>query len=931
MNTALLLTLVITNAALAILAATILKDKRQTRIKDGNNQEKITHQSQSQKLECPAPKNYCTENLMDFLSRYINSVEFAVSVFNSEGKRIFTNQKLINLFGITDENYIKDDSHLLWNSPANSTSLINKIRESDSGSVNLKIDFKNEDVRQWYQSINSDTKYFNVFFSKQKISPDTEPYIFITVIDMTPQEHLLQYQKNTQELFCKINALDLLKIWRYHIENSCMEYLNEAGLSAYSSLEDFYSFFVPQDIVMLKDAIQKHMEGKTENTIFVLRAVDENVEGGYSYWNTEVRSVFENGKVVSVEGLCNKITYRTILNNIKSQKTESNPDKSFITSFIYDVKKDELIISGRKEKIPFEEYLKKIKPEDLDVNKEIISSIKNGAIITTSESYNLCVNGEWTDRQFFITPKEISGGKVLVYKGVVSSNPKWDKLINSAQDTDRFLKTIMNSVPCMLTVKDPEDDFRYIMASNNFCEITEMNQNTLKRHNDFEIFGHNKISEECYIMDNKVLKDGESVSFDTEFSLNDVKYSLHITKTLFTDMQGRKYIISSAINDSELRSTIEQLKEAKNNAERSDKLKSAFLNNINHEIRTPLNAICGFSELMAKENKSEKMKSYYDIIRQNNNMLLELLDNILDTSKMAAGYVDLTYSSFDFAKLFRHIYETYQDRKNPNTEFLCSNPYPHCIINGDIDRLKQVMGNYVSNALKNTENGYVKMDYKYQEDGIYFSVEDTGSGISVEHRDKVFCRFEKIDPHIQGSGLGLAISKSIIESAGGYVGFKSEEGHGSKFWAWFPCEVKIFEKAPTDYESPQGEDVITTPINKKVLIAEDEDGNFSLLKTYLKDNYIIDRAYNGKEAVDKALTQDYAIILMDITMPEYDGLWATKMLREKGITIPIIAVTANAYQSDRENALKAGCTNFIAKPINIMKFKLIMGKYGFFV
>ena len=241
------------------------------------------------------------------------------------------------------------------------------------------------------------------------------------------------------------------------------------------------------------------------------------------------------------------------------------------------------------------------------------------------------------------------------------------------------------------------------------------------------------------------------------------------------------------INNTKWEKMIQQLKELKEKAELSDRLKSAFLANMSHEIRTPLNAIVGFSELMVTCDDPEEKKEYINIIQSNNELLLRLINDILDLSKIESGIIERRKENFNLAKVCNELFVTIQAKMtNPNVELRLDGPNSECWVLLDRNRLKQVWMNFLTNAVKCTKSGYIKMGYSIEREGIRIYVEDSGVGIPEELQERVFTRFEKLNEFSQGTGLGLTISRAIVEAAGGEVGFTSKLGVGSTFWAWLP-------------------------------------------------------------------------------------------------------------------------------------------------
>ena len=331
---------------------------------------------------------------------------------------------------------------------------------------------------------------------------------------------------------------------------------------------------------------------------------------------------------------------------------------------------------------------------------------------------------------------------------------------------------------------------------------------------------------------------------------------------------------------------IEELRQAKLLAEQSDKLKSAFLANMSHEIRTPLNAIVGFSDLLMNSEEQGDKEEYMQIINTNNELLLK--------------------------------------------------PYSVCRVRLDKNRVAQVVTNYVTNAIKYTPQGTIEMGYEVVDAGIRLYVRDTGIGIPEEKKRKVFHRFEKLDEFAQGTGLGLSICKAITESMGGSVGFESEYSRGSLFWAVLPCDPEVQMRRESNIAIGQnaGKDDLIRSGNqhsaldrKTVLVVEDISSNYLLISAMLSKHYNLLHAVNGEQAV--AMVKEYKIdlLLMDMKMPVMDGLTATAEIRKFDTNIPIVALTAHAFESDKVAALKSGCNDYLVKPVDKARLMSVLRKY----
>lgn len=373
---------------------------------------------------------------------------------------------------------------------------------------------------------------------------------------------------------------------------------------------------------------------------------------------------------------------------------------------------------------------------------------------------------------------------------------------------------------------------------------------------------------------------------------------------------------------------------AKNKAEEADKLKSTFLANMSHEIRTPLNAIVGFSELLTETDDAEEKFEYKQLIETNSEILLKLIGDILDLSKIEVGSIDINRQKLNLCQLCDELYRSFQQRiKNPKVTLKLINPYTKCVANFDKYRFMQIFTNFATNAIKYTPQGEIVMGYECMPGQVRIYVKDSGIGIPEEKKNRIFSRFEKLDTFAQGTGLGLSICKAIADATGGEVGFKSKGNIGSEFWYIGYTDVEYVEKsevADEDLNNKSTEHLSADSSVKikdlNILIAEDNDSNYLLIKKLLKDNQLT-RAITGVEAIEKIKAQTFDIVFMDMRMPVMNGLEATSLIREFNQITPIIALTANAFDSDRENALAAGCNHFMTKPVKKRELMDLLFRY----
>ena len=365
-------------------------------------------------------------------------------------------------------------------------------------------------------------------------------------------------------------------------------------------------------------------------------------------------------------------------------------------------------------------------------------------------------------------------------------------------------------------------------------------------------------------------------------------------------------------------------------AERSNQLKSAFLANMSHEIRTPLNAIVGFSHLMTIADNAEDEKLYSDIINQNSEILLQLINDILDLAKIEAGTLEYIRYPMDLGELCRNVYEMHKDRVQTGVVLILDNKDTSLIINEDQNRIMQVVTNLITNAIKFTFKGEIRFGFEVREEYIDFYVKDTGMGISEEKIKMIFERFVKLNTFVQGTGLGLAICRVIVEKLGGEITAESKLNEGSTFR--FTIPYKAGKKIPESGKAMKCPESGSTGPRKvlqrrTVLVAEDVDSNFLLLKTLLGKRCNLLWAKNGEDAVNQFKEHQPDLILMDIKMPHMDGLEATRLIRSYSKEVPIVALTAFAFESDKDRAIEAGCDDFLTKPVSQNALEKVLDKY----
>lgn len=413
-------------------------------------------------------------------------------------------------------------------------------------------------------------------------------------------------------------------------------------------------------------------------------------------------------------------------------------------------------------------------------------------------------------------------------------------------------------------------------------------------------------------------KTGDTLTLEIRIQQLDTTYNW--VKLTFNikerDEESRKTICSVVLADIHThKQREEQLKEACNRIISGNRIKNSFLSNMNNDIRMPLNAIVGFSELIIESTDSAEQKELVKYLNENNEKFLKLVSDIVDMSQIAAGTLKCRMSDVDINEMMNELIANIQPSLNNPQVQLIFHPQEHCVVYSDRDKLLQVMTNFLNNALKATQRGSIELGYKILSKKIQLYVKDTGCGVEPEKREHLFDRFSKKTNEYTGAGTGLSISSAIIKLLKGEIGFDTELDKGSNFWCTIPSEyvgtdIQIGLTGKLDSATK----LMDTSL-KTILIAEDNTNNFQLLNFILKGKFKILHAINGEKAVEMFKQYGPDIILMDIKMPIMDGYQATAAIREISKEVPIIAVTAYAFNNDKEKILDSSFTGFIAKPV----------------
>ena len=409
----------------------------------------------------------------------------------------------------------------------------------------------------------------------------------------------------------------------------------------------------------------------------------------------------------------------------------------------------------------------------------------------------------------------------------------------------------------------------------------------------------------------------------------------------------KRYFVGIVRDITEQKLSEKNLLDAVAEAKAANRAKSDFLAVISHEVRTPLHGILATTGLLLYSDLKEKQQQYAETIQQSGEALLEIVDNLLDLSRIEAGVVEIKEARFEIVDLLRSIEYLWESRvREKKLEYFTriGRGVPPMLV-GDADRIREILNNLVNNAIKFTDQGYITIDVAIEtvagrrKDGravLCFEVKDTGIGIAPDLHQRLFQNFEQGDKSLtrehEGSGLGLSICKELCALLDGEIDVVSEPGKGSCFWFTVPCALPTEETLPHEpcAAAMPKPDRLGELSTLKVLVAEDNHTNQLIIRDVLEySGHSVHIAPNGREAVRAASNDTYDLILMDIRMPVMDGLEATRHIRSRGTEarrVPIIAMTAHAMNGVRDECIAAGMDDFISKPFTIAQISEVIMK-----
>lgn len=561
-------------------------------------------------------------------------------------------------------------------------------------------------------------------------------------------------------------------------------------------------------------------------------------------------------------------------------------------------------------------------------------------------------------RDYELDVKDIDGSPIpcsLTSRLIVDDNGQPERIVGSLTDLRhrkeaetriRQLSTSLEQSPVSVIITDT--DARIIYVNNTFTRFSGLDLDKVIGSTPFEIT-RGQVPVNKYEDLWKSVRSGKIWKGELEYMMKDgSKVWLSITVSPIFDEKKQVTNYVGILEEITERKIYEQdLKRAKEQAEKSDRLKSAFLANMSHEIRTPMNAILGFSSLLKEEDVNLEQSNYYiDIINSKGKDLMRIISDIIDISRIEAGDLLVRLQPLEIYEFLRELYEEYKEdtqiKTRPNLQLRLHIPLPEQLIAVETDpaRLKQVFVNLIHNAIKFTPDGFIEIGFDLlPENRIRLFVRDSGIGIPPEKQKLIFERFRQIDEshtrEFGGTGLGLAICKNLVEKMGSELRVKSSEGQGSDFQFtlnYTLTEIPDRDPVKVSEEREQERETNTLALDlkdRKILIVEDDGSSYLFLETLLrKHNPEIIWAKSGRRAIELLEKEpDTDLILMDIRMPEMNGMDTTREIRKMYPELPIIAQTAYAQISDRKMALDCGCTDYISKPIEATELTCLLAKY----
>ncbi len=810
-----------------------------------------------------------------------------------------------------------------------------------------------------------DGKILNIILSSTPLDfNDLTKGVTFTMLDVTVMKKAEEQLKNSEERFRSIaeNLSDIIFITD---SEGVIKYISPAvkfvGYEQEDCIGKFFGDFIPvSELDKARSAFVNAINSiNLRSSVSILfRRKDSSV-----FYAELSGSPFRfSDSSVGVLGLLRDITDKVIRENELrklSQAVEQNPISVVITNTegvieyinpkfceVTGYTKEELLgnnprilKSGDKTKEEYKQLWDTIISGN-DWKGEFRNKKKNGELYWENASISPIIDDKNEITHFIGIKEEISDRKrseqiqkalFVISNAVVAGNDLKVLIeiireqIGTVIDSRNFFLALYNEVTGMLSspiVYDEKDDFTewpayksltgYVIEQRKPILLKREDINELNRKGIIDLIG---TTSECWLGVPLIVGDEVNGAFVIQNYENPNAYT---TK----DLDMLSFIANQISQSIQRQQAIIDLKEALLKAEAGDKLKTSFLNNISHEVRTPLNGILGFAEIMTQSDlSSEDRSTSNSMLQESSERLLNTITNYMDISLITSGSLAINKKLFSPVQILKSNYENYKEKcSKKGLKLIIEIPenFENIMLLSDPELINKVISHLLNNAVKFTHVGFVKIGVSISDKDLKFYVKDSGIGIGKKSQKIIFDTFVKEEKEYQslseGSGLGLSISKGLTSLLGGILQVESELGAGSSFYFTIPAEH--------DASSSQSDHNIVENKEKSdkysILVAEDDETNFFYLNALLKKETEADilHASNGREAIEIFnRNSDIQLILMDVKMPEIDGLEATREIKRINSKIPVIAITAYAMSGDEERIMNAGCDGYLSKPI----------------
>ena len=858
-----------------------------------------------------------------------NAGNIGMWVYDIKNKSIRTTEILKEIYGFDSTELVMDD-------------LVNVIPEAEKkniGTIFTNAIEKGGFYEVEHKIIHQKTNEIKWMRASGELVYDEEgnPQKLIgTSLDITTrkkaEEKLIRSEKMYKTLFantgaatCTFNHNKIISMCNSEFAELCA--LPEEDIIGKKKWPDFIS---PADLKRIEDYHTRRSYGD----------VDVPTEYDFEFINSkgEIKNIFL--KITVDKDTGDRIaSLLNITDRVKAEKAIIESEDKFKGIFEYsntgiiirdkdghimDVNDEFVDILGYpKEKLLQMNYAEFTHPNDLKsefiFQEELIEGKRNNYRI---EKRYINSNQEiiWID--ISVAARRDRKGKIDLLIGMVKDMTQRKKYQEELIVQNKFIQTVLDNLPIGVATHSVNDGISNYM-NTKFEEIYGWPSTEIAGINEFfkKVYPDKEYRHQIRTKVMADIKSGDASRMHWEdIMITRSDGSNRIINAINIPLSEQDIMISTVVDITDLKETQERLIKAKEEAERANNLKSAFLANTSHEIRTPLNGIIGFTDLLYEEiSLTPRNELYLNVIKNSGHQLLAIIGDIIDISKIDTDQMTLQEEVVNLDNLMEEVHHFHSHSKlyseKENMELRLKRSKKNIFVKADFARLRQILDNLITNALKYTDKGYVEFGYHIKKSAIQLFVIDTGQGIKKGQEENIFGRFVKLGSKA-GTGLGLSIVKGLVELMHGEISLESKEGQGTSVRISFPFTI---QKVPSSSED-KDIDKLSGELNlagKTILVAEDDYSSYFLIEEFLSETKArVVHVQTGEEVLEYLKHEKPKLILMDVNMPVMDGLEATRLVREIDDTIPIIAQTAYAMENEKLRCFEAGCDDYISKPLN---------------